>query len=182
MLKNWCLRIVVLEKTPENHLRRLTWGDQTCKDIKPVNPIGNQPWIFIGRTDAEALILWPSDVKNQLIGKTLMLGKFEGRRRRGWQKMRWFDGITDSMDMNLSKLQEMVKDREVYASCSPCGCNLWVHEESDTTEWTTKVMIKFSNFSVSSFYNWWNSTALSIGILIWEYIVNGLKKRKFKEL
>ena len=62
-----------------------------------------------------------------------MLGKFEGRRR-GQQKMRWFEGITDSVDMNLSKLQEMVKDREVYASCNPCGCNPWVCKESDTTE------------------------------------------------
>ena len=80
-----------------------------CKEIKPVHPKGNQPWIFMGRTDAEAgtPILWPPDANSQLIEKTLMLGKIEGRRRRGWQRIRRLDDITDSMDMSLSKLQEL---------------------------------------------------------------------------
>ena len=90
-LKNWCFWTVVLEKILESPL--------DCKKIQPVHPKGNQSWIFIGRTDTEAEtpIFWPPDAKNWLIWKTLLLGKIEGRRRRGWQRMRWLDGITDSM-------------------------------------------------------------------------------------
>ena len=84
-LRNWCLWIVVLEKTLESPV--------DCKEIKPVYPKGNQTWIVSGRTDAEAEapILWPADVKNLLIGKTLMLGKIEAKRRWGWWNMRWLD-------------------------------------------------------------------------------------------
>ena len=102
--KNWCFQTMVLKKTLESPLDR--------KEIKPVNPKGDQSWIFIERSDSEALILGPLDAKNGLTGKDLMLEKVEDKRRRGQQRMRWLEDVMDSVDMSLSKLQEIVKDEK----------------------------------------------------------------------
>ena len=126
--KNWCFWTVVLEKTLVSPL--------DCKEIQPVHPKGNQSWIFTARIDAEAEapILWPPDVKSWLFEKAPDAGKDWGQEETGLQRMRRLDGITDSMDMNLSKFREIVEDRGAR--------NATVHgagkSRTRLSDWTTK--------------------------------------------
>ena len=154
--KNCCYLSVVLQKTLESPL--------DYKEIKPVSSKGNQAWIFIARTDAEteAPIVWPPDAKSQLNkkikikikNKTLMLGKIEGKRRRGRQRKRWLHSITYSMDMSLSKLQGMVKEKEArYA----------------TTHGVTKSRTQLSDWITTNNNTWsslWNNLVVFFWVLL----------------
>ena len=133
VLKNWCFWTVVLEKTLESPL--------DSKEIKPVNPKGNQSWIFIEglmlklKLQYFGHLIW----RVNLLQTTLMLGKSEGRRRKGWQRMSWLNGITDFVDMSLSKLWEMVKSREAWHAA--------VHGVTKSQRW-------LSNFHFHFSYSW----------------------------
>ena len=143
---------MVLEKTPESPL--------DCKETKPVNPKGNQPWIFIRRTDveAEAPILWPPDARADSLNKTLMLGKIEGRRRRDWQRRRWLNASLIQWTWIWGNFRNL-KDKEV-------GC-VTVHgvakNQTGLSNWTTTTMI----YDVEHFFIFLSSVYLIKSLLIY---------------
>ena len=138
VLKNWCFWIVVLEKTLESPLEG--------KGIKPVNTIGNYPWVFTGRTDAEAEapIIGHLMRRADSLEKILMLGKMEGKWRRRQQRMRWLDGITDFIYMSFSKFWEIVRDRKAWYAAVLGIAKSWTWVSNWTTTTTEHTLL--SNF------------------------------------
>ena len=123
----WCFQTVVLQNPMDS------------KDIKTVNPKGNQPWMVIRRTDAEAPILWPLDAKNWLTGKDPDAGKDGRQEEKGTTEDEMGGGITDSMDMSLSKVQEMVEDREAWCAAVYGITKRRIQLSEWTTAWHLKI-------------------------------------------